>query len=214
MSPNSLVHYLLYPYPTQPHPKKYKIRRKVHPTYASPVNIYTSIFSNFFIQLFSPNLSSEKKMADVAAVTFLLEQVTGVIKGYADLISGADKEFKNLKKDVEELKAILKDTANKSRDDNASRLIKSEIREVVYDVEDAIDSWLTESKGKSKAGRLIKKYNFADHVKKLRDDKLKSLLENAKKMKSDLASLGTSKEEEAQERRMVKYSFSPDSFPS
>lgn len=142
-------------------------------------------------------------MAD-AAVVFLLEQVTGVIKGYADLISGADKEFKRLKDDVEELKTILMDTAHKSSEDQGARLTKNKIREVLYEVEDAIDTWLTESKEKNKLMRGITNLHFAKKVKSLREDKVRDMLEKANAMKIALQSVGTSNEEDAQERRTVR----------
>lgn len=151
-------------------------------------------------------------MADQAAVTFLLEQVSEVIRGYADLISGAEKEFKKLKEDVDQLKAILKDTANTSTSDDSSvRLIKNRIRDVVYEVEDAIDSWLTESKSKNRLTRGVTNFNFAKKVKSLREDQVKEMLVKANEMKTTLQSAGTSKADEVHERRTVRlYIFTLD----
>ncbi|KAL8547705.1 hypothetical protein ACS0TY_007142 [Phlomoides rotata] len=140
-------------------------------------------------------------MADHAAVTFLLEQVTEVIRGYADLISSADKEFKKLKEDVEELKGILKDTSSTSTEGKSVRLIKNQIRDVVYEVEDAIDTWLTESKAKHRLMRGAAGLTFARKVKTLRVGQVKEMLQKANEMKTALKSAGTNKEAEVLERR-------------
>ncbi|KAL8547707.1 hypothetical protein ACS0TY_007143 [Phlomoides rotata] len=128
-------------------------------------------------------------MAD-AAVAFLLEQVSGVIKGYADLISGAGKEFKLLKDDVESLKATLKDLGNKSSKEQGALLFQNQIRDVVYEVEDTIDSWLTKAavlKGNPKIKRCFiwlcpNHVSLANEVKSLRQDKVKKMLDKASKM--------------------------------
>lgn len=155
-------------------------------------------------------------MADHAAVTFLLEQITEVIEGHVNLISGVDKEFKRLKDDIVELKAILEDTANTATEDKSVRLIKTHIREVIYEVEDAIDSWLTEKKGKNRFSRTATSFSFAKKLKSLREEKVKEILEKAMEMKATLQSLGNTNEikDDDQERRihrMVSDSFTPDS---
>lgn len=148
-------------------------------------------------------------MADLAAVTFLLAKVTEVIKVHADLISGVDKEFQNLKEDLKQLKAILADIANTSSDDHDVRSIKNKIREVVYEVEDAIDTWLTELKVKHRIMRGVTTFSFAKKVKSLREDKVGYMLGMAKEMKHTLQAGGTSKEAEVHERR-VRDLFKPD----
>ncbi|KAL8529940.1 hypothetical protein ACS0TY_007130 [Phlomoides rotata] len=143
-------------------------------------------------------------MAD-AAVAFLLEQVSGVIKGYAHLISGAGKEFESLKEDVESLKATLKDLGNKSSKEHGARLIQNQIRDVVYEVEDTIDSWLTQAaalKGNPKSNRCFiwlcpNHVSLANEVKSLREDKVKIMLDKASKM----GPVGTTMVEQAKETR-------------
>ncbi|KAL8547614.1 hypothetical protein ACS0TY_007077 [Phlomoides rotata] len=150
----------------------------------------------------SPLLPSKySSNQDGAAVTFLLEQVTEVIRGYADLISSADKEFKKLKEDVEVLKAILKDTSSTSTMNKGARLIKNQIRDVVYEVEDAIDTWLTESKAKHRLMRGAAGLTFAKKVKTLREGQVKEMLHKANEMRIALKYAGTTKEAEVLERR-------------
>ncbi|KAH6794739.1 hypothetical protein C2S52_005216 [Perilla frutescens var. hirtella] len=78
-----------------------------------------------------------------AAVTFLLEQLKEVVIGYKDLISGAENEFKQLNDDLDLLKAFLKETAKNTKKDVLLREWERRIRNAVYEVEDTIDTCLT-----------------------------------------------------------------------
>lgn len=138
-------------------------------------------------------------MAD-AAVGFLLEQVKGVMKGYADLISGAAKEFESLKDDVETLKATLKDIASKPSDEHRAILMQKQLREVVYEVEDTIDSWLTQAAA-FKANGFKRRFvwlcpnhiSLANQVKSLRRNEVMKMLANARAEMAPAAA--TTKEE-------------------
>ncbi|XP_047952313.1 putative late blight resistance protein homolog R1A-10 [Salvia hispanica] len=127
------------------------------------------------------------------ALAFLLELVKEVVKEYKDVISGAEIEFEHLENDLKELKGLLnkvaKDYSN-SNDDGPLKVLERQIRNLVYEVEDTIDTCLTkatEAKAKSKARRISKPkfmgssgFSLAKEVILLRDKKVKPLLDGAK----------------------------------
>ncbi|XP_057787905.1 putative late blight resistance protein homolog R1A-10 [Salvia miltiorrhiza] len=80
-----------------------------------------------------------------AAVSFLLEQVKEVVTEYKDLISGAENEFNQLNKELGLLKAFLKDAAKATKQEHLFREMEKQVREVVYEVEDTIDTCLTKA---------------------------------------------------------------------
>lgn len=127
------------------------------------------------------------------ALAFLLELVKEVVKEYRDVISGAENEFEHLNNDLKELKGLLnkvaKDYSN-SNDDGPFKVLERQIRDLVYEVEDTIDTCLTkatEAKAKAKNKRIPKPrfmsssgFNLAKEVISLRDNKVKPLLDGAK----------------------------------
>ncbi|KAH6794738.1 hypothetical protein C2S52_005215 [Perilla frutescens var. hirtella] len=123
-----------------------------------------------------------------AAVTFLLEQVTEVVKGHKDLISGAENEFNQLNNELGYLKAFLKDAATKSKQEHLFKELERNIRDVVYEVEDTIDTCLTkaiEAKAKAKTSRKpnfmnSKRFSLAKEVKSIREEKVQPILKDAK----------------------------------
>ncbi|EYU17764.1 hypothetical protein MIMGU_mgv1a026345mg [Erythranthe guttata] len=76
-------------------------------------------------------------MAD-AAVTFLLEKVTLVLKYYGDLIGGAENELQSLKSELESLKVA----AHKSKKQKVFKHMEMQTRDVVHEVEDTLDTCL------------------------------------------------------------------------
>ncbi|XP_057787903.1 putative late blight resistance protein homolog R1A-10 [Salvia miltiorrhiza] len=121
-----------------------------------------------------------------AAVTFLLEQLKEVVVGYADLITGAEREFDQLNHDLDLLKAFLKEMAEKKKKDKMLKLLERRIRKVVYEVEDTIDTCLTkaiEAKARNSLRRRIgiKSVSLAKEVRAVRDEKVVPLFEDTGK---------------------------------
>ncbi|KAL7114989.1 hypothetical protein ACP275_04G155800 [Erythranthe tilingii] len=83
-------------------------------------------------------------MAMDSVVTFALETVIGIVKTYADLIANSKSELAELQKVLEEVQACLKDAAEKTGMGHHFNLIRKQMREAIYDVEDALDTYLTD----------------------------------------------------------------------
>lgn len=125
-------------------------------------------------------------MAD-AAVTFLLDNVTQLLKHKISLIAGAEVELELLKKDLVSLKAFLHDAAGRENKPEGFRDIESRIRDVVYEAEDTIDSCMTHAaaaKNKNFVRRALnstKRLTLAEEVQTLRDGKVVEMVATAQR---------------------------------
>ncbi|XP_042007130.1 putative late blight resistance protein homolog R1A-10 [Salvia splendens] len=127
-----------------------------------------------------------------AAVSFLLEHALEVVKEYKDVISGAENEFKQLNNELKQLKGFLNEEAKKySKEDGLFKELERQIRNVVYEIEDTIDTCLTkatEAKARTRSKKMLARlkptsstsFNLAQEVISLRLNKVKPLLDDAK----------------------------------
>ncbi|GER51175.1 NBS-LRR type resistance protein [Striga asiatica] len=143
-----------------------------------------------------PNLEVRKLQcyAFHAAVEFLLTKVTEVLTWYTDLITGAENDLQQLNNELGMCKSFLLDAARRPKKEEFFREIERQIREVVYDADDTIDSCLTQAnrakaRAKSKSNKLSKwgkkvvdkvDISLPLQVKALRTDKVAPVLEKMK----------------------------------
>ncbi|KAG8378754.1 hypothetical protein BUALT_Bualt07G0018000 [Buddleja alternifolia] len=118
-------------------------------------------------------------MAD-PAVTFLLGNLKQLMEYYADLILGAENELEKLEKELDSLKAFLKDAAKMSKKAEFFKVTENQIREAVYSAEDTIDSCLIQLAAEKAAGNTLsctifstKRVSLAEEVKSLRENIIK-----------------------------------------
>ncbi|KAH6819484.1 hypothetical protein C2S51_003087 [Perilla frutescens var. frutescens] len=116
-------------------------------------------------------------MAEVA-VTILLEEVEEVFKWHEDQIYGSENEFGVLKDDLHLLKAFLIDTRIKLEGGEVFREIERRIREMVYDVEDTIETLLA-AKSRILSGRR-RGLSLAKEIKFLREDKVRPIIDEVR----------------------------------
>ncbi|KAL1563996.1 putative late blight resistance protein R1C-3 [Salvia divinorum] len=123
-----------------------------------------------------------------AALTFLLGELRDTLKWYHDLLSGSQNDFDLLNGELNLMKKFLCDASNR-REEKMFKEIEQQIRDVIYEVEDTIDKWLTAAKGKTTIGRFSKKkFSLANEVKSLRDDRVQPVLNLIKDNYAALAS--------------------------
>ncbi|KAL7115413.1 hypothetical protein ACP275_04G182500 [Erythranthe tilingii] len=115
-------------------------------------------------------------MAD-AAVTFLLEKVTVVLKYYGDLIGGAKNELQSLKSELESLKVA----AHKSKKQKVFKHMEMQTRDVVHEVEDTLDTFLATAAAEKEEQRRLAPGNFdlAKEIMLLIQNKVKPMIEKA-----------------------------------
>ncbi|KAL8057271.1 hypothetical protein ABFX02_04G173700 [Erythranthe guttata] len=91
------------------------------------------------------------------AVTFLLETLTGLLKYYGHLISGAENELQGLQRELGLLKSCLKE-ASALRPEKGPHFkeIEKQTREIIHEVEDDLDTYLTEADTAATAALLVK----------------------------------------------------------
>lgn len=98
-------------------------------------------------------------MAD-AAVEFLLNNLKYLVIHHARLIKDASGQIENLQTDLRVFNAFLKDSVEKRRDDDDERtkVAVQDIRKVVYELEDIIDTFVNKTIAKSTGISLMPKF--------------------------------------------------------
>ncbi|XP_050262775.1 late blight resistance protein R1-A-like [Quercus robur] len=95
-------------------------------------------------------------MAD-SAVSFLLENLTQLLIRESKLLRGVKDQVRSLEKELAVIKIFLRNTEGKRRDELVEEIV-SQIRDVAYEAEDVIDTYIitvTEHRRRSKLRKLI-----------------------------------------------------------
>lgn len=116
------------------------------------------------------------------AVSFLLENVSQLLEYHASLVSGAEYELRQLTIDLDLLKAYLRDWAMKPKEGEPLGNLKRQLKEIVYELEDTIDSYLTYEAAPKNINfslhRLGEIHMMVGRVKDLRIRHMKPLLDS------------------------------------
>ncbi|KAL2509919.1 putative disease resistance protein RDL6 [Forsythia ovata] len=80
-------------------------------------------------------------MADTG-VEFLLNNLSKVLQYNANLILNVADEVKKLHEELTLLSALLKDSADRRKDNNILKALVQQIRDVVYRAEDAVETYV------------------------------------------------------------------------
>lgn len=123
-------------------------------------------------------------MAVEAAVTFLLDTLKELIGDQAGLLAGAKHELVQLKSEFELLKIFLKEASHSTNNGEVFEGIARQAREVVYDIEDILESCLFEAASKTKRSIPITKccrnLSLAQQVRSIRKGKVIDMYHKAK----------------------------------
>ncbi|XAR63694.1 hypothetical protein NMG60_11023724 [Bertholletia excelsa] len=106
-------------------------------------------------------------MAD-AAVEFLLLNLKQLLVYNADLISGVKGQVESLYKELSMFKAFLKDFTEKRSEFQIVKELVKQIREVVYEAEDAIDEFVVETallRSRSAWSRVLHGMDYASNLR-------------------------------------------------
>uniref|UniRef100_A0AAU7LKH8 NLR required for cell death 0 n=1 Tax=Actinidia chinensis TaxID=3625 RepID=A0AAU7LKH8_ACTCH len=107
-------------------------------------------------------------MAD-AAVEFLLLNLKQLLVYNADLISGVKEQVEALYNELIMLKAFLKDSTEKRSEYEIVKALVRQIRVVVYEAEDVIDTFVAETALQRARNALSKAFHGIDYPAKLRN---------------------------------------------
>lgn len=118
--------------------------------------------------------------------SFLLQTLKETVTEYINLKAGAAPEFQKLNDELRLLEAFLKDSAKRSEKKEVSREMERQIRELVYDVEDTIETCLARkaaARSSNFISRNVKKLsiNMAQQVKSLRLERVKPIVDEITK---------------------------------
>ncbi|XP_057767633.1 uncharacterized protein LOC130987937 isoform X2 [Salvia miltiorrhiza] len=106
-----------------------------------------------------------------AATTFILDMVKELVVEQIDLISGAEKELKQVQSELELMNAFLMEYAAKQEKGEVFIHFERQIMEAVYKAEDTIDACLTH-KAKSGGGGVLNLKHHLDLAKKVKELRL------------------------------------------
>ncbi|KAL1558881.1 putative late blight resistance protein R1A-10 [Salvia divinorum] len=126
-------------------------------------------------------------MAD-AAVEFLLNNLKELLLYHSHLITDTKKQIESLETDLRLFNAFLKDSVKKRRRDEHTKELVRNIRDVVYEVEDVIDAFITQAMEKKSTSAFLK---FWKPSVKLHDigKKVEEVREKVDKARVDFANL-------------------------
>ncbi|KAG6415627.1 hypothetical protein SASPL_123040 [Salvia splendens] len=94
-------------------------------------------------------------MAD-AAVEFLLNNLKELLLYHSHLFTDTKKQIESLDTDLRLFNAFLKDSMRKRRKDDRTKELVRNIRDVVYEVEDVIDAFITQAMEKKSTSAFLK----------------------------------------------------------
>ncbi|XP_057802689.1 putative late blight resistance protein homolog R1B-16 [Salvia miltiorrhiza] len=120
-------------------------------------------------------------MAD-AAVEFLLNNLKELLLYHSKLITETRSQIESLEKDLRVFKAFLKDTMKKRREDEHTKALVQNIRDVVYEVEDVVDLFVTKALEKKANANYLRfwKPSYDLHTIGVKVEEVKTKVERAR----------------------------------
>uniref|UniRef100_A0A2N9H7W0 NB-ARC domain-containing protein n=1 Tax=Fagus sylvatica TaxID=28930 RepID=A0A2N9H7W0_FAGSY len=106
-------------------------------------------------------------MAD-SVVSFLLANLTQLLTQESNLLGGVQDQVRILHNELEMISVFLRSTEG-NRDDNLVKVVVSQIRDVAYEIEDVIDTFIVTATKHSKRSKLRKLIYSFDRVTTLHE---------------------------------------------
>lgn len=114
-----------------------------------------------------------------SVVSFLLANLTQLLTQESNLLGGVQDQVRILHYELEMIGVFLRNT-EENRDDNLVKVVVSQIRDVAYEIEDVIDTFIVTATKHSKRSKLRKLINCFDRLTRLH--KVASKTEGIKKV--------------------------------
>ncbi|KAL1532689.1 putative late blight resistance protein R1B-16 [Salvia divinorum] len=141
-------------------------------------------------------------MAD-AAVEFLLNNLKDLLLYHAHLLTDSKQQIENLETDLRLFKAFLKDSVKKRRKDERTRALVRSIRDVVYEVEDAIDAFVTDAMEKKSTSSFLKFWKPSVNLNDI-GVKVEVVKRKVEEARNDFASLNVDDEDNYAKLEVVR----------
>ncbi|CAI9757431.1 unnamed protein product [Fraxinus pennsylvanica] len=103
-----------------------------------------------------------------ASVEFLLQNLKDLLLYNAHLILDVKEQVNSLYNNLDLFKSLLKDASKIRYKNDFLKTTMNQIRDVVYEAEDIIDRFVSESAARKARGSMEKALNIFDHTKMLR----------------------------------------------
>uniref|UniRef100_A0A7N2LCI6 Uncharacterized protein n=1 Tax=Quercus lobata TaxID=97700 RepID=A0A7N2LCI6_QUELO len=104
-----------------------------------------------------------------SAVTFLLANVTQLLKAEAKLLGGVKEQVKILENELKFIKVFLQNTEGEQDENSTLKEVVSQIRDAAYEAEDVIDTFIINAVMHRKRSKLEKLIHFRDQSNMFHD---------------------------------------------
>ena len=104
-----------------------------------------------------------------SAVTFLLANVSQLLKAEAELIGGVKDQVKILQNEFDIIKVFLRNAEGEQDEKSTLKEVVSQIRDAAYEAEDVIDTFIINAVMHRKRSKLEKLIHFRDRLNMLHD---------------------------------------------
>ncbi|KAL5717498.1 hypothetical protein ACHQM5_010487 [Ranunculus cassubicifolius] len=108
-------------------------------------------------------------MAESAVVSFVVEKLGDLLIGKAAFLHGVEDRVEEMKNELKWIQSFLKDAESKQEDrDERLRLWVSEIREIAYDIDDVIDSFVLKVQSQRRKSLIKRSLSVLQKYRNLR----------------------------------------------
>ncbi|KAJ4887867.1 Disease resistance protein (NBS class) family [Raphanus sativus] len=129
----------------------------------------------------------------VALLPFAVERLWNLLVREAERFQGVEEQFEGLKKDVDMLRCFLKDAEAKK---HASEMVKKtikDIKEIVYDAEDVVETFLLKKELKESSSSSVKRFACVTITRMGLGSDMRTICKRISEVIRDMQNLGVQK---------------------
>ncbi|WZY79451.1 hypothetical protein YC2023_025835 [Brassica napus] len=153
----------------------------------------------------------------VALLPFAVERLWNLLVRETERFQGAEEQFKGLKNDVETLRCFLKDAEAKKHSSAMVRKVIKDIKEIVFDAEDIIETFLLKKELGESSSSSFKRFAYVTVKRMGLGFVMKPISKRISKVILDMQNLGVQKvivNEEYMQSLLVKEKEMRQTFPT
>ena len=153
----------------------------------------------------------------VALLPFAVERLWNLLVRETGRFQGVEEQFKGLKNDVDTLRCFLKDAEAKKHSSEMVRKVIKGIKEIVFDAEDIIETFLLKKELGESSSSSVKRFAYVTVKSMVLGFDMKAISKRISKVILDMQNLGVQKviiNEEYMQSLLVKEREMRQTFPT
>ncbi|WZZ37023.1 hypothetical protein YC2023_020424 [Brassica napus] len=153
----------------------------------------------------------------VALLPFAVERLWNLLVRETGRFQGVEEQFKGLKNDVDTLRCFLKDAEAKKHSSEMVRKVIKDIKEIVFDAEDIIETFLLKKELGESSSSSVKRFAYVTVKSMVLGFDMKAISKRISKVILDMQNLGVQKviiNEEYMQSLLVKEREMRQTFPT